>query len=162
MKRRPDRLTWVEEIKGVKRLYPFSNPSRVDISLKSGQRSIRLLKKLPKQIVLRGISLFGFGMAAFFFSLIMSGQASSNQTPPFLIFTFLSALGGLGVWKLAEKLRERTKQRYKDLVESLQTIVTRNHQAADRYNSSEKRIDINFEEINREEESEKLKNQLRN
>ena len=162
VKRRPDRLTWVEEIRGIKRLYPFSNPSRVDISLKSGQRSIRLLKKLPKQIILRGISLFGFGMAAFFLSLIMSGQAGSSQTPPYLILTALSALSGLGFWKLAEKLRERTKQRYKDLVESLQTIVTRNHQAADPYNSSDKRIDTNFEESNREQESGTLKNQLRN
>ncbi len=163
VKRRPDRLTWVEDIRGVKRLYPLSTPARVDISLKSGQRSIRLLKKLPIQIVLRGTSLFGFGMAAFLFSLIISGQASTNQVPPFLIFSILCAVGGIGIWKLAERFRERTKQRYKDLVESLQTIVTRNDQASDSYKSSEKRINSHFVEKDKEEEKRgSLKNQLRN
>jgi hypothetical protein len=162
VKRRPDRLTWVEDVKGVKKIFPLSAPARVDISLKSGQRSIRLLKKLPMQIFLRGISLFGFGMAAFLLSLILSGQGSTHNVPPILIFSTLLALGGIGVWKLAERFRESSKQRYKDLVESLQTIVTRNHQASDTYTSSEKVIDTNFEKEESKEEKVKLKNQLRN
>ena len=160
VKRRPDRLTWVEDVSGFKKLLPLSTPARVDISLKSGQRSIRLLKKLPFQILLRGISFFGFGLAAFLFSLILSGQANANSVQPFLIFTILSAIGGIGVWKLAERFRERTKQKYKDLMESLQTIVTRNHQASDGFLSSKKAIDTSFEETN--EEKGVLKNQLRN
>lgn len=96
VKRRPDRLTWVEDVKGVKKFFPLSAPARVDISLKSGQRSIRLLKKLPIQIFLRGISLFGFGMAAFLLSMILNGTASYN-VPPFLIFGILFAFGGFGV-----------------------------------------------------------------
>lgn len=164
VKRRPDRLTWVEDVRGLKKFSPLSTPARVDISLKSGQRSIRLLKKLPMQIFLRGISLFGFGLAAFLLSLILSGQTVTYNVPPFLIFSVLSALGGIGIWKLAERFRERTKQRYKDLIESLQTIVTRNHQASDTFSSSGKAINTSFEEIEKEEEKEKgtLKNQLRN
>lgn len=162
VKRRPDRLTWVEDVRGFKKLSPLSTPARVDISLKSGQRSIRLLKKLPVQIFLRGISLFSFGVTVFLLSLILSGQAASYNVPPSLIFSVLFAFTGFGVWKLAERYRERTKQRYKDLVESLQTIVTRNHQASDDFTPSEKVIDTNFEEIDKEEEKRSLKNQLRN
>lgn len=160
VKRRPDRLTWVEDVRGFKKFSPLSTPARVDISMKSGQRSIRLRKKLPLQIFLRGISLFGFGLAAFLLSLILSGQANAYNVPPFLIFSVLSALGGFGVWKLAERLRERAKQNYKDMIESLQTIVTRNHQASDGFSSSEKHIETSFEEM--EEEKGTLKNQLRN
>lgn len=160
VKRRPDRLTWVEDVRGLKKFSPLSTPARVDISLKSGQRTIRLLKKLPLQIFLRGISLFGFGLAAFLLSFMLSGQANAYDVPPFLIFSVLSALGSIGVWKLAERFRERTKQHYKDLVESLQTIVTRNHQASDGFSSSEKVIETTFEEMG--EEKGTLKNKLRN
>jgi len=162
VKRRPDRLTWVEDVRGIKKFFPLSTPARVDISLKSGQRSIRLLKKIPLQMFLRGISLFGFGLSAFLLSMILSGQATRFDVAPFLIFSTLLALGGLGVWKLAERFRERTKQRYKDLVESLQTIVTRNHQASDTFTSSEKVINTNFENAENDDENGKLKNQLRN
>ena len=162
VKRRPDRLTWVEDVKGIKKFFPLSTPARVDISLKSGQRSIRLLKKLPVQIFLRGISLFGFGMAAFLMSMILSGQANRWDVTPFIIFSVLFAFGGFGVWKLGERFRDNTKQRYKDLVESLQTIVTRNHQAADAQKPSEKVIDTEFENAESGEEKGALKNQLRN
>lgn len=162
VKRRPDRLTWAEDVRGIKKLFPFSAPAKVDISLKSGQRSIRLLKKLPVQIFLRGISLLGFGTAAFLMSLILSGGARASAVPPYLIMSALFILGGVGVWKLAERFRERTKQRYKDLVESLQTIVIRNHQASDNYNMSERVIDTDFEEIDKESENGNLKNRLRN
>ena len=161
VKRRPDRLTWVENVSGIKNIFPISTPARVDISLKSGQRSIRLLKKLPFQFFLRGISLFGFGFSAFLLSLILSGQTGTNQVPPFLIISVLFALSGIGVWKLAERFRERSKQRYKDLVESLQTIVTRNHHASDHFKSPEVVIDTDLEEIVKDEERLTVKNQLR-
>lgn len=162
VKRRPDRLTWIEDVRGIKKLFPFSAPAKVDISLKSGQRSIRLLKKLPMQIFLRGTSIMGFGAAAFLISHILSGQSGAYAVPPYLIMSALFTLGGIGVWKLAERFRDRTKQRYKDLVESLQTIVIRNHKASDNYSSSEKVIDTNFEEVDKEVENGTLKNQLRN
>lgn len=161
VKRRPDRLTWVEDISGVKKFFPFFAPAKVDISLKSGQRSIRLKKNLSVQMFMRGTALFGFGMTAFLLSSILIGQTSSNAVPPFLIMSALFALGGFGVWKLAERFRERAKLRYKDLVESLQTIVTRNHRASDDYNSTGSLIDTNVEEPGRNEEG-SLKNQLRN
>jgi hypothetical protein len=159
VKRRPDRLAWVEDVKGFKKFFPLSTPARVDISLKSGQRSIRLRKKLPVQIFLRSISLFGFGLAAFLVSLILSGQAGEFDIPPFLIFSVLSFLGGMSAWKFAEKFRERAKQNYKDLVESLQTIVTRNHRASDGFTSTEEVFESSLGE--KEVEKGTLKNQLR-
>jgi len=162
VKRRPDRLTWVEDVRGIKKFLPLSAPARVDISLKSGQRSIRLLKKLPAQFFLRGTSLLGFGASVFLLSLLLSGNVTRFNISPSIIFAVLFAIAGMGSWKLAESFRERTKQRYKDLVESLQTIVTRNHQASDTYTSTEKVIETDFEEKEITEETGKMKNQLRN
>ena len=147
VKRRPDRLAWIERIGRLKKFTPNPAPARIDISLKSGQRSIRLQKKLPVQFGLRGTSIVSFGFAAFFLFLILTGQASNSAIPPFTLFSMLLTFLGLGIWKLADRLREGAKQRYKDLVESLQTIITRNHQASGKFISSEKFIDLDVDDL---------------
>ncbi len=147
VKRRPGRLTWIENIGQLKRFTPNSAPARIDVSLKTGQRSIRMQKKLPAQFGLRGTSIICFGFAAFLLFMILTGQTSNSAIPPFILFSMLLSLTGFGTWKLADRLREGKKQRYKDLVESLQTIITRNHQASGKILSTEKFIDLGEDDL---------------
>lgn len=127
--RRPDGIQWKAQPKGILKFLESRKSPEVEIETENQRTSIRIRKSLKTINKFFIPSIATFATAIFILSAAMLGEMGSDIGSGLIVFGMLIALAEFfRRWVLRKKQKRRGQ--LQDLMQQLQTIITRRFQAS--------------------------------
>lgn len=143
--RRPDGIQWKAQPKGILKFLESRKSPEVEIETENQRTSIRIRKSLKTINKFYLPSITSLLTAFFILSAAIMGEMGNDVGAGLIIFGMFIALAEL-LRRWVKRKKQKRRDQLQDLMQQLQTIVTRRFEASKEHNETRERPEI-FTEI---------------
>lgn len=139
--RRPDGIQWKAQPKGILKFLESRKSPEVEIETENQRTSIRIRKSLKTVNKFYLPSIASLLTAIFILSAAMMGEMGSDVGAGLIIFGMFIAVAEL-LRRWVKRKKEKRRDQLQDLMQQLQTIVTRRFKVSKEHNETIERPEI--------------------